>query len=78
MLPTKSDSLPGVQQANNYTAERGMLIIYFTLVPTWVLGGIPQVKHTPPDFLSPYLYTISELVTVRVCYACLVISKQGA
>lgn len=57
MLPTKSDSLPGMQQANNYTPERETLIIHFRVVPTSVLGAIPQIKHTPPDFLSHYLCT---------------------
>lgn len=49
VFSTKSDSLPGVPQANNYTLRRD-LIIYFRVVWARVLRDTPQTKHTHGTF----------------------------
>lgn len=49
VLSTKSDLLHGVEQANNYTLRKD-LIIYFKVVGALVLGDICQTKHTHQTF----------------------------
>lgn len=51
--PQKSDLLPGLQQANNYTCET---LVYFRAAQPWVLGGVPQSKHTNYQNLIQFIH----------------------
>lgn len=49
LLSSKSDLLCGVQQANNSHLRETLF------AQAWMLGGFPQIQHTPLDFPCHYL-----------------------
>lgn len=72
-----TDSLPGVQQANNHILERD--IVHFTSVQAWVLSVTHNQAHPSRPSLPLFIHRGLEFVTLQVqplYYAWLVISMQ--